>query len=83
MAAGIATVSEMELVEALLNARVGPGGEVGMAVDELAALTGHTSAWVCSRLRPLVVSGRVRCVRMAGTRIDGQAYQRPGYVLAK
>jgi hypothetical protein len=76
------SMTENELLEALLSARVGSeANEDALTVAQMAELTGHAEAWVRERLQLLARAGRVRCVQLTATRIDGQRFNRPGYVL--
>lgn len=72
-----------ELINALEAAREGGISEdpAAMTVRELCTLTGRSEATTTRRLRALMEAGRVVCVRIPWTRIDGAKTHIPAYKL--
>ena len=52
-----------------------------MSIRELCALTGRSEVTTARRLRALMEAGRVVCVRIPWTRIDGAKTHIPAYKL--
>ncbi len=72
-----------ELITALESAREGGISEdpAAMSIRELCALTGRSEVTTARRLRALMEAGRVVCVRIPWTRIDGAKTHIPAYKL--
>ena len=72
-----------ELITALESAREGGISEdpAAMSIRELCALTGRSEVTTARRLRALMEAGRVVCVRILWTRIDGAKTHIPAYKL--
>ena len=80
------TNAEMdELIAALESARADGISEdpAAMTVRELCTLTGRSEATTTRRLRALMEAGRVVCVRIPYTRIDGARTHIPAYKLTE
>lgn len=78
-------MSDTELNE-LISALEATRGNVdddpaAMTVRQLCALTGRSEATTTRRLRALIEAGRVVCVRIPFTRIDGARTHIPAYKL--
>jgi len=74
-----------ELINALEAAREGGISEdpAAMSIRELCALTGRSEVTTARRLRALMEAGRVVCVRIPWTRIDGARTHIPAYKLTE
>jgi hypothetical protein len=72
-----------ELITALEAARENQidSDPAAMTVRELCALTGRSEVTTARRLRTLIEAGRVVCVRIPWTRIDGAKTHVPAYKL--
>lgn len=72
-----------ELINALEAAREGgiDDDPAAMSIRELCALTGRSEVTTARRLRALMEAGRVVCVRIPWTRIDGAKTHIPAYKL--
>lgn len=72
-----------ELIRALEAARDGSieNDPAAVTVRELCAMTGRSEATTTRRLRALIEAGRVVCVRIPWTRIDGAQTRVPAYKL--
>ena len=78
-------MSDTELNE-LISALEATRGNVdddpaAMTVRQLCALTGRSEVTTARRLRALIEAGRVVCVRIPFTRIDGARTHIPAYKL--
>ena len=79
-------MSDTELNELISALEATRGNQVdndpaAMTVRELCALTGRSEATTTRRLRTLIEAGRVVCVRIPWTRIDGARTHVPAYKL--
>ena len=73
-----------ELITALEAARPSATDDpAAMTVRELCNLTGRSEATTTRRLRTLIEAGRVVCVRIPWTRIDGARTHVPAYKLTR
>lgn len=73
-----------ELISALEAARGNVDDDpAAMTVRQLCALTGRSEASTTRRIRALIEAGRVVCVRVPWTRIDGARTNVPAYKLAQ
>ncbi|HRP26669.1 hypothetical protein [Thauera sp.] len=72
-----------ELINALEAARKNGVDDdpAAMTVRKLCAITGYSEATTTRRLRALIEAGRVVCVRIPFTRIDGARTHIPAYKL--
>ncbi len=72
-----------ELIAALESARENQvdSDPAAMTVRELCTLTGRSEVTTARRLRTLIEAGRVVCVRIPWTRIDGARTHIPAYKL--
>lgn len=72
-----------ELIEALRNAQVQPGGGEGITVAEMAKEAGMHVDAVRELLRPMVVAGTVRPTKKRALAMDGAYRMVPSYVLVE
>ena len=72
-----------ELINALEAAREGgiDDDPAAMTVRQLCVITGRSEATTTRRIRALMEAGRVVCVRIPYTRIDGARTHIPAYKL--
>jgi hypothetical protein len=76
-------LTERDLIEALLAAQVGNDGDQSgaMTVWQMEQETGRSKNWIRTKLRLLYEAGRVECVRVPRTMLDGRKSSAPAYRL--
>ena len=68
-----------ELLAALAGAQPDAGAADGIRLQDIKAATGWSEATVGRQLRRLIDAGRLECVRIPFTRIDGVRTMVPAY----